>query len=138
MLPKPFLGMFQSKTFCPSTCQFCGYRCQRSCFFDFKPLFQVWLLFQVPHPMIWQKYLSFTNAEFNSASIDTNLNKIEATTRKLGYPFLFALLRFLANLIKFTFSVFPDPSERVGKFFPDPGDGEKLVGTLKKKIKSIS
>ena len=133
MLPTPFLGMFQSKKFCPSTCQFCGYRCERSCFFYFKPLFQVWLLFQVPHPIIWQKYLSFSNAEFNSASIDTNLNKIEATARKLEYPFLFALLHFLANLIKFMFFVFLNPSGHVGKFFPDPGDGEKLAGTFKKK-----
>ena len=138
MLPTPFLGMFQSKRFCPSTCQFRGYRCQRSCFYDFEPLFQVWLLFQIPHPIIWQKYLSFSNAEFNSASVDTNLNKIEATTRKLGYPFLFALSRFLANLIKFTFSVFPNPSGRVGKFFLDPGDGEKLAGTLKKNQVDIS
>ena len=133
MLPTPFLGMFQSKMFCPSTCQIRGYRYQRSCFFDFEPLFQIWLLFQVPHPIIWLKYLSFFNAEFNSASIDTNLNKIEGTTRKLRYPFLFALSRFLANLIKFTFSVFPDRSGCVGKFFPDPGDGEKLAGTFKKK-----
>ena len=44
----------------------------------------------------------------------------------------------MANLIKFTFSIFPDSSGRVGNFFPDPGDGEKLAGTLKKKIKSIS
>ena len=49
--PPLFLGMFQSKKFCPSTCQFCGYWCQRSCFFDFQPLFQFWLLFQVPHPI---------------------------------------------------------------------------------------
>ena len=40
-----FLGIFQSKRFGPSTCQFCGYRLQRSCFFNFEPLFQVWLLF---------------------------------------------------------------------------------------------
>ena len=136
MLPTPFLGMFQSKMFCPSTCQFNSNRCQRLCFLDFEPLFQVWLLFQVPHAIIWQKYLSFSNAEFNSASIDTNLNKIEGTTRKLGHPFLFALLRFSANLIKFTFSVFPGPTRHMGKFFLDPGDGKKLAGTLKKKKKS--
>ena len=40
--------------------------------------------------------------------------------------------QFSADLINFTFSVFPDPSGRVGKFFPDLGDGEKLAGTLKK------
>ena len=65
------------------------------------------------------------------------MNKIEATTRKLGYPFLFALLRFSANLIKFTFSVFLDPTGRMGKFFPDPGDGEKLAGTLEEKKNQV-
>ena len=46
-----------------------------------------------------------------------------------------APLRFLVNLIKFTFLIFPDPSGRVEKFFPDPGDAEKLTGSLKKKKK---
>ena len=125
--------MFQSKKFCPSTCQFCGYRCQRSCFFNFNPLFQVWLLFQVPHPITWQKYLSFLNAEFNSASIDTNFLKVRQTEEEISYCFLLAPLRFLANLFKFSFSVFPDSSGRVVKFFPVPNDGEKLGGTFKKK-----
>ena len=34
-----FWGIFQSKNFCSSSCRFCGYRCQSSCFFDFEPLF---------------------------------------------------------------------------------------------------
>ena len=51
----------------------------------------------------------------------------------MAYPFLFAMSRFLANLLKFSFSVFPDTSGRVDKFSPVPDDGEKLGGTLKKK-----
>ena len=50
-----FLSMFQSKKFGPSICQFCGYRSQVSYFFSFNPLFEVWLLFWVPHPYTWQK-----------------------------------------------------------------------------------
>ena len=51
--------------------------------------------------------------------------------------FLFAPFRFFPILIKFTFLIFPDPSGRVEKFFPNPGNGEKLAGSFKKKIKSI-
>ena len=52
--------------------------------------------------------------------------------------FLFGPFCFLPILIKFTFLIFTDTSGRVGNFFPDPGNGEKLAGTfLKKKIKSI-
>ena len=133
-----FWGIFLSKKFCPSTCQFCGYRCQRLCFFNFEPLFQVWLLFQVPHPITWQKYLSLSNVEFISASIDTNFNQIGQTTVEIGYCFLLAPSPFSANSIKFTFSVFPDHSGPVGKFFPHPEGGEKLGGTFLKKIKSIA
>ena len=132
-----FWGMFQSKKFCPSCCQLCGYRSQRSFSFHFNPPFQVWLLFQVPHPITWQKYLSFLNAEFNSASIDTNFIKVKQTEVEIAYHFLLAPSRFLANLLKFSFSIFPDPSGRVAKFCPVPDDGQKLGGTFKKKIKSI-
>ena len=116
MLPAPFLGMFQSKKFCPSTCQSCGYRCQRQCFFDFEPLFRVRLLFQVPHPIIWKKYLSFSNAELNYASIDTNLNKIGQGIEEIAYYFLLAPSRFSANLIKFTFSGISIFSLEISKF----------------------
>ena len=51
-------------------------------------------------------------------------------TEDIVYYFYLAPSRFSADLIKFTFSVFPDPSGRVGKFFPDPGDGEKLAGSF--------
>ena len=34
--------------FCSSTCQFCCYRSQRLCFFNFNPLFKVWLLSRYP------------------------------------------------------------------------------------------
>ena len=111
--------------------------CQPTYFLTFKPLFEVWLLFQVPHPITWQKYLSFSNAEFNSASIDTKFVKVGQTELYKVWRFLFPMWRFSANLIKFTFSVFTDPSGRVGKFSPVPYDGEKLGGTFKKKIKSI-
>ena len=53
-------------------------------------------------------------------------------TEDIVYYFYLAPSRFSADLIKFTFSVFPDPSGRVGKFFPDPGDGEKLAGSFEK------
>ena len=128
-----FWGILQSKKFGLSTCQFCCYRSQGSCFLNFKPLFRVWLLFQVPHPIIWKKYLSFSNVVFNSASIDTNFKRIRQISKEILYYFLLAPSRFSADLIKFTFSVFPDPSGRMGKFFPDPGDREKLAGTFTKK-----
>ena len=128
-----FLGFRICKGSGFTICRSWAFRCQRSFFFNFEPLFQVWLLFWVPHPIIWQKYLSFSNAEFNSASTDTSLNIIGGTTKKLEYPFLFAPSRFLAKLIRFTFLIFPDPSGRVGHFFPDPGDGEKLARTFKRK-----
>ena len=131
MLPTQFLCMFQVKMFCPSGCQFCGYRSQRSFFFNFDPLFRIWLLFQVLHPITWQKYLSFANAEFNSASTDINLNKIGQGKEEIAYCFLLAPTRFSANSTKFTFYVFPEPSGPMENFFfPDPGDGEKLTGTF--------
>ena len=128
--------MFQPKKFCPSTCQFWGYMSQRTCFFNFNTLFQVWLLLQVPHPITWQKYLLFSNAEFNSASIDTNFINIQYISREIDYCFLFAMSRFWANLIKFTFSVFPDPSGRVGKFFSGTRRWRKIRGNFKKKKSS--
>ena len=97
ILPTPFLRMFQTKKFFPSTCQFCCYRCQRSCFFTFNPLFEFWLLFKAPHPITWQKYLPFSNAEFNSASIDINFNKIRQTAEEIACYFLLAPWRFSAN-----------------------------------------
>ena len=129
--------MFQWKRFCPSCCQFCGYRSQRTCFFNFNPLFEVWLLFQVPHPITWKKYLLFSNAEFNCASIDTKFVKVRQTEEDISYCFLLGPSRFSAYLLKFSFSVFPDPSGCVGKFSPVPDEGEKLGGTFKKIIKSI-
>ena len=48
--PTRFPSMFQCKKFDSRTSQFCGYRSQVTCFFNFKPLFQVWLLFWVPRP----------------------------------------------------------------------------------------
>ena len=77
------------------------------------------------------------HTKFHSASIDTNLNKIRQRTRRLGYHFLLAPSRFFANLLKFTFLNFRDVSERLGWFFPDPGNGEKLAGIFFKKMKSI-
>ena len=54
--------------------------------------------------------------------------------QRLMWHFLFGLFRFLPILIKFTFLIFMDTSgRRMGNFFPDPGDGEKLAGTFKKK-----
>ena len=131
-----FWGIFQSKRFGPSCCQFCCYRSQRSCFFNLEPLFQVWLLFQVPHPITWKKYLPSSNVEFNCASIDTNFVKVRQTEGEICYRFLLAPSPFLAKLIKFMFLIFTDSSGRVGQFFPDPYDGEILGGTFKKKIKS--
>ena len=40
--------------------------------------------------------------------------------------------RFLADLIKFTFLIFPDPSGSVGTYFPDGGQVKKLAGSGKK------
>ena len=101
-------------------------------FFNFKQLFEVWLLFQVPQPITWQKYLPFLNAEFNSASIDTSCKKFRRTIEEIAYYFLLVPLRFSANLIKFTFSVFPDYSGCVAESLLVPVDGEKLGGTLRK------
>ena len=75
----------------------------------------------------------FFNAEFNSASIDTKFVKVRQTELYIVCHFLLAVSRFLANLLKFGFSVFPEPSGRVAKFFPVPDDGQKLGGTFKKK-----
>ena len=102
-------------------------------FFNFSQLFEVWLLFQVPQPITWQKYLPFINAEFNSASIDTSCKKFRQTIEEIAYYFPLAPLRFSANLIKFTFSVFPDYSGCVAESLLVPVDGEKLAGTFKKK-----
>ena len=137
MRERRFLGFRICKGFGPIICRSSAFRCQRSFFLNFDLFFRVWLLFQVPHPITWQKYLSFSNAKFNCASIDTNSNEIGKTIVEICYCFLLAPSPFPANLIKFTFSVFPDPSGRVGKFSPVPDDGEKLGGTFKKKIKSI-
>ena len=137
MLPTQLLCMFQSKKFCPSCFQFSGYRSQMSFFLHFNLLFEVWLLFQVPHPIAWQKYLSFSNAVFNSASIDPNFVKVRQTEEEISYCFLLAPSPFSANLLKFSFSVFPDSSGRVTKISPVPDDAEKLEGTFKKKIQSI-
>ena len=40
-------------------------------------------------------------------------------------------MAIFGKLLKFMFSVFPDPFGRVAKFVPVPGDGEKLAGTFK-------
>ena len=49
-----------------------------------------------------------------------------------GCHFHLALSRFLANLIKFMFLIFPDPSRRVGKFFLGQGEAKKLAGSEEK------
>ena len=67
---------------------------------------------------------------FNSASKDTNFNETGQTTVEIGYCFFLAPSLFSANLLKFNFSVFPDPSGRVDKFSLVPDDGEKLGGTF--------
>ena len=46
-------------------------RSQRSFFLNLGPLFQVWLLFYVPHPRFLKKWVWFSGAEFNSESIGT-------------------------------------------------------------------
>ena len=88
-------------------------------FFQSQPTFSSLpaLLDATPNSLV--KILSFSNAEFNSASIDTNLIKIERRTMKIVCHFLFAPSHFLANLIKFTFLIFLDPSGRLGTFFQD-------------------
>ena len=60
------------------------------------------------------------------------MNKIGQRTRKLECLFLIAPSRFLADLIKFTVLIFPNSSGRVGKFFPDGGEAEKLAASGKK------
>ena len=107
-------------------------------YLNFNPLCQVWLLFQVPHRTTWQKYLAFSNAEFNSESIDTNFVKVRQTDEEIAYPFILAPWQFSANLLKTMFSVYLDPSGRVAKFFPVPNEGEKLGETFEKKNKSIT
>ena len=96
-----FLDMFQLKNFGPTIFQFCGYKGQRSFFFNFEPLFQVWLLFWVPHSILESKYLSVPDVEFNSASIDSNLNKIGQGTKEIVCHSLLAPSGFLADYSRF-------------------------------------
>ena len=71
------------------------------------------------------------NLILESLGINFEFNKQK--TKKLVCHFLFATSGFWPILLYFKFLIFTDPSGRARKFSPDPGDGEKLAGTFKKK-----
>ena len=103
-MPEPwFLAFRICKGFGLTICQSWAFRCKRAFFFNFRPLFQVWLLFQVPHPHFFEKSSWLPGAEFNSESIGTKFKFQNLQTKKLVWQFLFALFEFLKILIHFVF-----------------------------------
>ena len=101
MLEPQFQAFRICKGFGPTICRSWAFRCQRSFFLNFRPLFQVWLLFQVPHPLFFEKSIWFPSAEFNSESIGTKFKFQNLQTKKLEWQFLFALFEFLKILFNF-------------------------------------